>query len=124
MTQPTRAQRLDAIVARVAPKAVAYYQQYGKWPNPDAPDVPPDESIARRLARILRDLVTPSDDDQAKARTLALEQDGFKRHAPYEIKPVAAGRFRVIVTDDDGGTVAGAGATVEEALTALEATLR
>jgi hypothetical protein len=29
----TRAQRLDALVRKVAPKAAAYYAEHGRWPD-------------------------------------------------------------------------------------------
>jgi hypothetical protein len=97
----TRAERLDALVAKVAPKKKTFFDAHGRWPL--------DEELGR--------------EDGA----LVFAQDGEnkfndpKRQAPYEIRTLNGDRRRVLITDDDGSTIAAIGANIEEALAGLEA---
>lgn len=90
----SRRNRIDAIVRKVAPQAIAFYDKSGD--DKTAQSWPP--------------------------RTL----DGGKVivQAPYMITPLVDGRQKVTVTSDDGDVLSGVGATIDDALTALEAKLR
>lgn len=86
-TQPTLAARLDALVALVAPEAVAHYAAHGGWP-------------------------TPEGGRPAQAGP------------PYVIETLPSGSRRIRLTGDEGDVVTGTGATLAEAVSALEAKLR
>lgn len=119
----TRADRLNAIVANVAPKACAYLAKFGKWPSATSFTadgiVSPAASCAARVAR------RRVDQPDADERTLALDAlraDDAHRSAPYSIQALN-GQVKVLVTADDGDQLVGLGDTVDAALAALEAKL-
>lgn len=78
-TTLTRADRINALVARLAPKAAAAQLKTGKWPGGQAPHV----------------LETRHDTSR-----------------------------RLKITGDDGDVLSGVGATIDEAIAALEAKVR
>jgi len=118
----SRAQRLDTIVHKVAPKAHAYMAAHGKWPalGKHHMGTSPDDSIAARVKHILGK--TP-DLDTKDATTVSAKADDAGRGAPYVFETLEDGSRRLKVTDDDGGTIAGSGPTIEDAIAALEAKL-
>lgn len=81
---PTRADRLHAIIAKVAPKAAAYYARDRQWP--------------------------PNTDLNGKTEAVA----------PYVITTTPDGGRRLRVIGDDGDVIGGTGATLEDALAAVE----
>lgn len=87
----SRAHRLHAILATVAPRASAQHAEDGTWPN-----LHPDPG---------------ADPETGKA----LRHSG----APYDITERAGGH-RVRVVSDEGDVIVGTGATVDEAIAALE----
>jgi len=111
----TNAERLDALLARYAPKAVAYHKKHGWWPGETSLLVSPEQSIAIHALK----LVQHDGVSAAEAEKLAQSADNRKRSAPYVIKTTDEGR-RILITTDDGNTVAGSGATIGDALTQLE----
>lgn len=86
-TPLTRAQRLDALVQKVAPKQAAHFAEHGRWPDAE---------------------------DGARGRGAS----------PYVIQTTKTDGRRIKITGDDGDVISGIGATVEEALAALEAKVR
>lgn len=88
----TRAERLDNVLKALAPKKVEFFEQHGVWPTQEEID----ESAE-----------SPAEDAQ--------------RGAPYDIRTLSGDRRRIMVIGDEGETISGTGATVEEAMTALEA---
>lgn len=121
----SRAERLDNLLRKVAPKAMALRDEHGKWPllerhEPSAERryAPPQEHVASR-AKAMRD-AGKQDDEAFSVEDRAAQSDNAQRGAPYEIKTVENG-FRVVLTGDDGDIYTGNGPTVEDALQALEA---
>ena len=94
----TRADRLQALLEKVAPKKAAYYKEHNAWPLKDDDD-----------------MKAPQRGDDG--RVVGSSQRG----APYEIKTLSGDRRRIAIVSDEGETLTGTGANVEEALTALEA---
>lgn len=86
----TRADRLNALVRRLAPKKQAFRDAHGFWPT--------EEEL---------ETGKPSEDQHGAV--------------PYEIKTLTGSKRRILVTDDDGSTVAAIGENIEQALAALEA---
>lgn len=118
----TRAERLDKILRRKAPKAVAFLDEHGVWPRADQrADVTPDEAMKDHVARLLAD--PDSTDDPKEAQKIAETSDRTQRRSPYEILTTPDGGRQIKVTSDDGDVWSGVGRTTEEALAALEAKL-
>lgn len=51
----TKAEQLDAIMAKVAPASLAYYREHGKWPLPAGVTGPEHLRTAPYLIRTLKD---------------------------------------------------------------------
>jgi hypothetical protein len=85
----TRADRLDAILAKLAPKRLAAFKKSGYW-----------------------------------TREHAASGDDPRTGAPYVISTTEGNGRRIVVTGDDGDSLAGVGATIEAALTHLEGKLK
>src|SRR5258706_15634714 len=102
--KPSRAERLDAIVLKLAPKAAAYHKAFGAWPGAasfttDGNIVPPKTAIARLIERLRAE--TP----EAKAEALevfARAADAARRAAPYVIDTLVDGGRRGKDTSDEG----------------------
>lgn len=87
----TSADRLHRVLGKVWPDAAAMHVKTGAWPN--------------RL-----------DQPRTNAETKAVEHSG----APYEITTLPDGRRRVRVFSADGDAIGAVGATIDEAIAALE----
>lgn len=112
----TRAERLNLLLEKYAPKAVEYHNAHKMWPREDTAE-PPDAARKAHAAKLVeKDRV-----DKSEAERLAASADAAKRAAPYVIKTLDDGRVRLIITSDDGDGIAGIGANVEEALASIEA---
>lgn len=110
----TRAERLDALVRKIAPKRAAYMAKHGVWPTADDLTTPPTSSRTAAGSK------TRSGKDR-DASGPAAASDHRGRQAPYTIDTLAGDRRRIRVVGDDGDTVTGTGDTLEAALAALEA---
>jgi hypothetical protein len=112
----TRADRLFAIVQRLAPAAAAHYTATGgQWP-------PRDDSKPARFMRRNDQGVWDIDPsltaaDMAANPTEIAQAGGV---APYEIRPTASG-VQIRLTTADGDVISGTGPTMDAALAALEA---
>lgn len=97
----TRADRLHALIAKVAPQAAAQHAADGTWPN------------------------THPEPGQKRDEAGAVVEGQPARHsgAPYEVRTLQDGRQQLRITGEDGDVVAGVGATFEDALQALETKL-
>ena len=114
----SNAERLDVLLEKHAPKAVAYHKTHKVWPGPDADfSKSPKEAVDAHIARLMdRDGMS-----EKEARLSAEISDMGKRRAPYEIKTIDDGNAkRILLTKDDGTVIAGSGDTVADALTKLE----
>lgn len=96
------AERLDAIIRHVFPALADEHARSGRW-SPVAPTEPGDADGSR-----LTGAVTPG---------------AGMEGAPYVIQTLSDGRRRVRVVTQDGDVVAGTGATIGDAIAALEAKL-
>ena len=101
---PSRADRLHAIVAKVAPKAAAQHATDGTWPNTH-PD--PGRKRDEQTGELVLD---------AKGNEQAARHSG----APYVFETLENDSRRLLVRGDDGDVVAGVGATTEAAIAAVE----
>lgn len=116
MAEKSRAERLDSLLAKHAPQAVAHREANGTWPNPNAEDdLTFDESVAKLSAKLQANDKLPADKADAKARDSQLA----KRQAPYAIVE-KRGKIRLVITGDNGEQVVGVGDTLEDALVSLE----
>lgn len=109
----TRADRLNRIVAKVAPKAWAFHS--------DVVEVEVEEAGKKVKKTITGRWPRRSDDTRALGPKALEEPQGA---APYQIETME-GKFlrRVRVFGDDGDVITGLGQTVEECLTQLETKL-
>jgi hypothetical protein len=119
----TLPERIDACVAKHAPKAHAYCQAHGRWPHPgsfaaDGSAIPPATSVAARLTRLLAD-----GGDETTTAKLAAQTDDQHRRCPYVIQTLPDNRRRLTITSEDGDVVTGVGANIAEAVAAVEAKL-
>ena len=115
MADKTNAERLDALLAKHAPKAVGYLKTHGSWPRPDNAVDTPKDAVAKHTSKLIKN----DGMSEKAARALAESTDAARRGAPYKIDTVAEGS-RVSITKDDGSVVAGTGATIADALSQLE----
>lgn len=116
--QKTRAERLDAVLSKLAPTAVKFHQEHGAWPTPD--DANGGEAPADRVKRLATKLVRDDKLDEKDATAKAESAVRSRQNAPYVIQTLRDGKVRILVTKDDGSQAAGVGADVEAALTQLE----
>lgn len=109
----TRVERLDAVIAKVAPASAAHLKDKGRWlnrhPNPGQKHI----------------LVEDADDPTKTVEHPSVYPDGDPepvRHsgAPYVIDTLPSGQHRVRVYGDDGDVVAGVGNSLDDALAAVE----
>jgi hypothetical protein len=119
----TLPERIDACVAKVAPKAFAYFQAHGRWPHPgsfaeDGTAIPPAVSLKDRLTRFLAEGLAEKD-----AADSAQRADDQHRRCPYVIQTLSENRRRLTITNADGDVVTGVGADIEAAIAAVEAKL-
>ena len=112
----TRADRLAAILAHLAPERAAQNLNTGHWTPRPGDDRP--SRFERRVAPDVwqMDKALTAADAESDPDNVRLLNRG---QAPYEIREVA-GRKRVLVFAEDGSVSVGNGATVEEALQDLE----
>lgn len=94
----TRADRLNALIRRVAPKKQAFRDANGVWPT----------------------------EDELETGKLVMQADGTAvpsptRGIPYEIRTVGDNKRKILITDDEGSTTAAIGDNIEDALKKLEA---
>jgi hypothetical protein len=112
----TRADRLFAIVQRLAPAAAAHYTATGgQWPPRD------DSKPARFMRR--NDQGAWDIDPSLTAADMAADPTEIAQAfgvAPYEIRPTATGGVQIRVTVADGDVVSGTGPTMDAAIAALE----
>lgn len=101
---PTVADRIHAIVAVLAPKAAHQHAANGSWPN----------RIANPRRKRTEDGEVVIDDH---GNPVFAEHSG----APYVIMTLPDGGRRLSVIGDDGDVLSGSGATLAEAVAALEA---
>jgi len=124
--EQTNAERLDAILAKHAPKAVSYLKTHQVWPRTDqsgmdklvdalSGNVSPKDVVAAHADRLMKNDGMSEKD----AKKLAESIDAARRGAPYRKDAVVSG-VRVSVTKDDGSVIAGTGATIGDALAQLE----
>jgi hypothetical protein len=113
----TRAERLDAIIATVAPERHAHQRDTGEWmarPGDERPDRY-ERQIGKNVWQI---------DKALTASDAAADPEHIRRvrreAAPYELLTLARGRRRVIVYGEDGSSLAGNGGTLDEAIADLE----
>lgn len=112
----TRSERLNAIIATLAPVRHAHQASTGQWsPRPGDERAP---RFQRNIggAWVTEKALTPEDAAADPAHVRPLNRGA----APYEIVTLGTGARRVIVFGEDGGSYAGNGATVEDALQDLE----
>jgi hypothetical protein len=115
----TRAERLQAIIAAVAPATHAHHAENdGAWPQRADDDRP------ERFEKRVGDGVWAIDKNLTAADAAADPENVRERQrgaAPYVIETTAAGGRRLKVYAEDGGVYVGNGQTLEDALADLEA---
>lgn len=116
----SRAERLAAIVAKVAPTVHAHQRAHGAWPQRAD-----DERPVRFEKRVgetawLLDKALTAEDRAKDPENVRQRQRGA---APYEILTLPDDRIRLRVMTDDGGVSVGTGNTLEDAIAAIEANL-
>jgi len=127
-TTKTRADRLNDLVRRRAPKAAAFHDKHGRWPQRDPVEgeaarfEDPQTSVKKLSAVFGADPERKNRQKDSILRDAELA-DQFRRQAPYEIKTTNAGETKILLTTEDGDVIGGKGATMEDALAALEAKL-
>jgi hypothetical protein len=120
MSEKTVAERLDAIVAKLAPKALdSAKKNGGKWPQ--RVDDPRPVRFERETAPGVWEVdktLTAKDVGTGDPKGAVRQVD--RGLAPYELRDVPGGGRRVLVYGDDGSTTGGLGATTSEAVADLE----
>lgn len=114
MSDKSLAERIDVLLERHAPAALAYYKKYNMWPGGDLEKAPKD-ALKTHVEKLVKNGMT--DKDALKAAEVS---DGNKRRAPYVVTTLTGDRRRISIDTDDGNVVAGSGATLEEAVSNLE----
>jgi hypothetical protein len=112
----TRAERLQVLLQKFAPETVAYEQQHKRWPGALDRMTSPDDQVSKLAARISEHDGVDADIANMRAQA-TLTSRAF---APYTIQ-TSETETRIVLTADDGSTIVGRGATIDEALTNLEA---
>lgn len=113
----TRAERLQAIVAALAPVRHAHQAATGDWlkrPGDDSPD-----RYERRTGDHTWEIDKSLTAGDADADPTSIRRRR-RESAPYELLTLGDGSRRVIVFGEDGGRTAGTGPTLEDALQDLE----
>lgn len=109
----TRADRINTILAKVAPKAHAEQKKSGKWPF--KPGVAAD--VAGHTEKVKGGTIKLAKGETPESHLAEFEAK--HRQAPYLVEDNGT-RARITVTSDDGDVYSGVGKDVEEALSALE----
>lgn len=109
----TRADRINTILAKVAPKAHTEQKKSGKWPF--KPGVSAD--VAGHAEKVKNGTIKLAKGETPESHMAEFEAK--HRQAPYLIENDGA-RAKITVTSDDGDIYSGVGKNVEEALSALE----
>lgn len=112
----SRADRLHEVLKKHAPKAVEYHKKHKGWPPSGGSDEDPAAVVTQLSAKLQRDDKLAAD----KADRAAADSLRSRQQAPYVVQTLRDGKTRILVTKDDGTQIAGTGATVEEAMAALE----
>lgn len=118
VTSLTRAERLQAIIAALAPATHAHHAANdGAWPQRADDDRPErfEKRIGDGVWAIDKNLTAA--DAAADAENVRERQRGT---APYVIETTAVGGRRLRVYAEDGGVYVGNGKTLEDALADLE----
>jgi hypothetical protein len=111
----TKSERLDGLVLKLAPKAVAEQKATGLWPVKPGKE----SDLAGHKEKVVKGTLAGVDKDKAEDHLREFEAP--HRAAPYLIDEPSPGKTRVRIYGDDGDVTSGSGATFEDALTALEA---
>jgi hypothetical protein len=116
MADKSNGERLDALLQKHAPKAVAYHEQHKQWSGD--PEGPSPEELRKALTeKLMKNDNLPMEEAKIRAAA-AVASRGV---APYVIKTARDNAKRVLITKDDGSVIAGSGPTTADAITQLEA---